>query len=152
MECERLILLLMFEYFYVSERGRELSGLVSGHWWRLTGCYRFLLDGGLPGPGRQVAARGSACVLNVWRKMASNSNAWIVFALLLDCETTLVSDCDYATRNCLGKPVFKRLRRVASKKSACCIYWIAWAVSVLRVEDAENLGPLLPLCCWQLGA
>ena len=31
MECERLILLLMFEYFYVSERGRELSGLVSGH-------------------------------------------------------------------------------------------------------------------------
>ena len=32
MECERLILLLMFEYFYVSERGRELSGLVSGQW------------------------------------------------------------------------------------------------------------------------
>ena len=64
MECERLILLLMFEYFYVSERGRELSGLVSGHLvtdgGRLEICYRFPLDGGSPGP-----AGVSVCDLNV---------------------------------------------------------------------------------------
>ena len=64
MECERLILLLMFEYFYVSERGRELSDPVSGHLvtdgGRLEICYRFPLDGGSPGP-----AGVSVCDLNV---------------------------------------------------------------------------------------
>ena len=67
MECERLILLLMFEYFYVSERGRELSGLVSGKWslmeadwmlqvssgwwitrtrWRLCMCFKCMKENG----------------------------------------------------------------------------------------------------------